>query len=121
MSQKSSLDALKIRSALEVQDVPLGVDVRGQGLLRLQNTPVAVRDVRVNQGASSVVPLDAVSVPGLSWIQLWLVAFVAGSEPVSCPAFGSSRRCRMALGGSHVWRGEAVAPCLRSPTRSRLP
>uniref|UniRef100_A0A8C0EJ70 Glutamate dehydrogenase 1, mitochondrial n=1 Tax=Bubo bubo TaxID=30461 RepID=A0A8C0EJ70_BUBBB len=33
---------------------------------------------------------DAVSVPGLSWIQLWLVAFVAGSGPVSCPAFGSA-------------------------------
>lgn len=33
---------------------------------------------------------DAVSVPGLSWIQLWLVALVAGSGSVSCPAFSSA-------------------------------
>lgn len=57
VSQKSLLDTLKIRSALEVQDVPLGMDVRGHGLLRLQNMPLAVQDVRVNQGASSTVLL----------------------------------------------------------------
>lgn len=33
---------------------------------------------------------DAVAVPGLSWIQLWLVAFVAGSGSISCPALGSA-------------------------------
>lgn len=33
---------------------------------------------------------DAVSVPGLSWIQLWLVAFVAGSRSISHPASSSA-------------------------------
>lgn len=57
VSQKSSLGALKIRSALDVQDVPPGTDVRGPGSLRLQNAPLGVRDIGVHRGAPGIVLL----------------------------------------------------------------
>lgn len=56
--------------------------------------------------------LDAVSVPGLSWIQLWLVAFVAGSGTISCPAFPSAPQ------GLHGIRGE---PSVVWGSADRLP
>lgn len=63
----------------------------------------------------------AVSVPGLSWIQLWLVAFVAGSGATACPAFSSAPQspwCEQRA--SPVWCGAVLTPCLHSPTSSQL-
>lgn len=55
---------------------------------------------------------DAVSVPGLSWIQLWLVAFVAGSGAISCPAFGSApqRLCGISGEPSVAWGSTVPLP-----------
>lgn len=55
---------------------------------------------------------DAVSVPGLSWIQLWLVAFVAGSGAIFCPAFSCApqRPCGVRGEPSVAWGSAGPLP-----------
>lgn len=55
---------------------------------------------------------DAVSVLGLSWIQLWLVAFVAGSGAISCPAFSSALQRPRGIRGEPcvVWESAGPLP-----------
>lgn len=60
---------------------------------------------------------ETVSVPGLSWIQLWLLPAVAGSGSVSCPAFSSLPWGLHGVRGSRVRHG---GDPWDSPTRSSL-
>lgn len=64
---------------------------------------------------------DAVSETGLSWIQLWLVAFVAGSRSISHPASSSALQRLHGITREPWGAWGSVAPCLDSPTRSQLP